>query len=590
MVGRYLYGHIRCMGRFGIAAVVGLVLLLAPVARADVQTDLQHARDLFNAPDYPKAVDALQPLLADPTVGPEALHMMALCYQNRADYAKAITYYDLLFKDFPKSDLSGVVLKETRLACTTLAGDFKGAVAYARILIKDYPTAPQVPYWQLSIGQASASDKNWPEAIKALEAALAAAKEPADADLIKNINPILAGCYEGGEEWEKLAKLSEDMAEKKPEEAVAWQRRASIGYERRGNYTQAIQSIEAAIKIATVSKDTALLKELNVRLPEMYRLSGRTEEAEKMRLKLAADDPSNAAEHLFWYAMCFKNRNQFQQAADHFQEVYDKYPDNLMGQNALMEVYGCLIMVPGKSHEAQAAYKTLWDKHPDFRAEALFIASEIESASIRNPEKALTLLARLIKEYPDSLVAKRRETSLMRIGLLDKVGKYTEVLEAIESLDVPQDGNTIEFKLEISEIKAYTLLHLDRVTEAIEVATHIGEQCQSIENKQRALRLKATVGQKGKRIDVAVDAYRQLLRITQDPVQCAEYRYQLGLCHHISKELSLATSYMQDVASNNADTHWAKLARGALHAWSLESNTARPNITEHAESEERSRL
>ena len=259
-----------------------------------------------------------------------------------------------------------------------------------------------------------------------MEAALAVAKEPADADLIKNVNEILAGCYEGGEEWEKLAKLSEDMAEKKPEEAAAWQRRASIGYERRGNYAEAIKSIEAAIKVATASKDTALLKELNVRLPEMYRLSGRTEDAEKMRLKLATDDPANAAEHLFWYAMCFKNRNEFQKAADHFQEVYDKYPDNLMGQNALMEVYGCLIMVPGRKAEAEEAFGSLWDNHPAFRPEALFVKACVHLEYLSDPSGAYACLKRILRDYPGTPVARRTELEMLLASALNGMGRPNE--------------------------------------------------------------------------------------------------------------------------------------------------------------------
>ena len=529
MVGRYLYGHIRCMGRFGIAAVVGLVLLLAPVARADVQTDLQHARDLFNAPDYPKAVDALQPLLADPTVGPEALHMMALCYQNRADYAKAITYYDLLFKDFPKSDLSGVVLKETRLACTTLAGDFKGAVAYAKTLIKDYPTAPQVPYWQLSIGQASATDKNWPEAIKALEAALAVAKEPADADLIKNVNEILAGCYEGGEEWEKLAKLSEDMVEKKPEEAAAWQRRASIGYERRGNYAEAIKSIEAAIKIATVSKDTALLKELNVRLPEMYRLSGRTEDAEKMRLKLATDDPANAAEHLFWYAMCAKNRKEFQTAADRFQRVADIYPDHLMGENALMEVYGCLIMVPGKKTEAEAAFQKLWDEHPDFRAEALYVKSEVHLVFTEDAAEAEKALKRLANEYPDSAAAKR---PLFRDLLSSVYQKQGMPLEAAEQL----------------------LL--------------MAQEAQNEEKKAALLQKTGELFVAAGRFATANKVYHRIIDMKKAGLLAkAEATYSLALCQKHEKRTQSATAYLRTLVRQYPETNWARKANGLLYVW-----------------------
>jgi len=517
-------------GLIRMSLISALVIGLLPIpASCDVQTDIQHARDLFNAPDYPNAVVALQPLLADPTVGPEALHMMALCYQNRADYAKAITYYDQLFKDFPKSDLSGVVLKETRLACTTLAGDFKGAVAYAGTLIKDYPTAPQIPYWQLSIGQASASDKNWPEAIEALEAALAAAKEPADADLIKNINPMLAGCYEGAEKWEELAKLSEDMAEKKPEEAAAWQRRASIGYERRGNYAEAIKSIEAAIKIATASKDTALLKELNVRLPEMYRLSGRTEDAEKMRLKLATDDPANAAEHLFWYAMCFKNRNEFQKAADHFQEVYDKYPDNLMGQNALMEVYGCLIMVPGKKAAAEAAFQKLWDEHPDFRPNALFIMAEVQTSWVKDYSKAEECLRRLLHDYADSPIAKTPEVEYLLAAVAEHQGRIAESASIYVKLAAKVGAASRKADL---YFKAANTLRRGGLTASARVL------------------------------------YAKVMDMAEAPeVKRAQATYYVALCQGDAKRFPSAIAYLKRLIERFPNSYWARQAMAKLEVW-----------------------
>ncbi|MEI6915044.1 MAG: tetratricopeptide repeat protein, partial [Armatimonadota bacterium] len=176
------------------------------------------------------------------------------------------------------------------------------------------------------------------------------------------------------------------------------------------------------------------LKELNVRLPEMYRLSGRTEEAEKMRLKLATDDPENAAEHLFWYAMCAKNRNDFQTAADRFQNVADKYPDHLMGENALMEVYGCLIMVPGKKPQAEAAFEELWNTHPGFRSEALVVKAEIHNMFTRDYAQALRCLNQLRSEYPQSQQAMRSETTLLRADTLAKNGSWAESVQCFKQL------------------------------------------------------------------------------------------------------------------------------------------------------------
>lgn len=393
---------------------------------------LEHARALLAAGNTAEAVSVLAPLLSRPDTGPEALVTTARCHQAMGDFAKAADAYALLLKGFPNSDLISRDLRLTFLECQILAKRWPEAIALAGECVKVHPA--EAALWHFKAAACEVQRQDYARAIADLKKGAESARLPKDAAILKEIHTMLAGCYQMAEEWPELAAHAAGMVATYPRDAAVWQLRASMGYERTGQYDKAIEALEAGLKAAADSKDAALVSELGVRLPQMYRLSGKTAEAEELLLQLAREHPADAPVHLFWHAMCSKNRREYATAAERFQQVADKYPDHLMGKNALMEVYGCLIMVPGRKAEAEAAFQKLWDEYPDFRPEALFIKAEVMAQTVCDYSEAEACLERLLNEYPGHSVSTRSEFSALRVMVYRKLGRPAEAAETLLEL------------------------------------------------------------------------------------------------------------------------------------------------------------
>ncbi len=374
------------------------------------------------------------------------------------------------------------------------------------------------------------------EAAAALSKAVEAATGPTNADLRREAMRALAGVYELAEDWENLTSQAEKLVTEVPQEALLWYLKASIGLERRGKSSESVEALNKGIETATKLNDKTNLKLLYDSLTQAYRLHG-LGDAEGLLLKLAQQYPEDAATYLFWYAMCPKNRNDFAGAAARFQQVADKYPNDMMGQHALMEVYACLLLIPGKKAEAEAAWKKLWDEHPDFRPEALYVRAEVQVMYTKDYEEALRCLKQIRKEYAGSPVAKRPETAQLLASVLAKVGQVDRAAQALREA-LPKDASP----------------------------------AQKAETWNRIGRMYA----EAKRHREAIRAYREVTTLKDVPdLTKAEAAYRMGMCYHAIGSKASAERCMREVAAGYPRTRWAREARGALYVWAAYGPDAR---------------
>ena len=236
--------------------------------------------------------------------------------------------------------------------------------------------------------------------------------------------------------------------------------------------------------------------------------------------------PQDAAEWHLQSARCDRRMGFRAEAIASFKGLIAGYPEcKTQVGSAHVCIAECLQSL-GKTDEAMAYAKKLYDEQPDMRAPAL-LAQGILNLSSGKPEQAVAALQRVVFDYP-----KYSEATLAKSFLVSALRKTGRTDEAVEML-----RDSLAGKADPQE-NAAILLEMGRLY------------------------------YEAKRHRDAIKVFKETREFKDSPSEKkAEATYLSGLCYKAINYDKSARTCMDEVVRLYLDSRWAKEARGSLYLW-----------------------
>jgi tetratricopeptide (TPR) repeat protein len=374
---------------------------------------------------YEEAEATMKRVLEDKTAFPGGHQLMGEFYARAKKYDKALAEFQAGVADDPKHALD---YNEHIVALDMAMGKREDAIQLARSLSGKNPHDATINEMYAALLLQSGSPADAKNALPELTS------------LVKNIpnNPVLhldlARAYFATNDGTKaLNEANETMQEegksRAPRPAILLPARVITAqiYQNRGQYAQALEQSEAALKIqdgnpqARLIRDQALvgLKEIEQAQPDLEGLVQQFPAMTDARLALGG---------------LYLQEREYAKAGEQFQKVWTSSPPDVRGYLGMQEIK----MAQGKIDEAVKGMQELVDKNPavpQFRFQ-LANTQTIAGSQLQrtNPDQAKAMFQSAAANYKEVLKANGKATDVwIRLGALQRaLGENDAALASFE--------------------------------------------------------------------------------------------------------------------------------------------------------------
>ncbi|OGR88812.1 MAG: hypothetical protein A3A86_07575 [Elusimicrobia bacterium RIFCSPLOWO2_01_FULL_60_11] len=526
-----------------------------------------------------------------------ALYRMAECFYNVGDYPSALQYFKIVLKDYPQSYLTGESILGAA-QCYIPGGDFGSAELEIKKLITTYPSYEENPQVRFILGIIRFQEGKYEEAVKYLEPinsdealfynaqslvkldkfVSSTAKYKRILDDFKDSRFAEQAAFLIGDAFlqsenhngaiQEFRKFFKAYPQSPLKEAALY--RIAAAHFLKGDYPASRESFNLFLNAYPTGEYASLARYM---VAESYRLSDQLKEAsfaygQVMSLLPNAPITANAKFKLAWVTYLQKNDSS---AADLFQKFIDWHPFHAWVPHAYFLMGNCYNTM-SKYEQAANDYQQAFDKSPKTElgeaAMALLNRVRYNQGSFGQLTSGYTYI---LKSLPPSESKWRAYSQLFLGDAYYRQKLYREAIAAFESIVALYPNQTVA--IQARDGLSWCNFQLGNYDEAqkqrqkiSEVRLPEGVNAPAMTSSDFEL-ANALFNQK--KYPEALEAYQKFMRQSPDAASVPETVYRIGLCYYrqeyytqaIETWEGLAARYPQDARTEEsafqiADTYF----------------------------------
>ena len=471
------------------------------------------------AGEWDKAIPILESLLRERPEDTAQLKLsIGKCYRGLRDYSKTYSALKEGLEFTPRTpELTAALTGDLLRWCAENDGWEVASYEY-RSLLKMQPEDAATWYCGLSLCYHKLHrDAEAVESVK--KGLISTTRTP---EVTRDLTGNLWDWCTEAKNWDPAVTLFKWLMEQQPKEAVEWQCQLGRCYREMGNAAEAITTLKNALGLA--KGDKGAVERIGPELAKSYEDAKRFDNAQALLTRLAKEY-SREARFLAGKGYEVMNSRDYAGGATAFRDVIDRFPFYDDIENMHVCYVECL-QGQGKTDEAAAYAKKLYDDHPEWRDGALFAQGQLSFGSKKYDDAAATF-RQAIRDYPNGPYV-----GLCRSFLVSALQKAGRIEEAVEMLKGTLAGESS------AKAKAATMLQIGNVY------------------------------YQAKGYRDAIKAFKEVRNLKDAPAEMkAEATYRSGLCYSAMKYYNSARICMDEVLKTYSDSRWASKAKGALYVW-----------------------
>lgn len=235
-----------------IMSLASMVAMSAGVCSADVMSDLQQAKGLYQSGDFDGALKLLDGSVStDSATSAEALKIVGNCHLSKADVAKALESYKKLTDTYPDSTSTTQSVKDYVIGLKYhLGADTDSDISYSRLMAAKYPDDALM--WGYFTGCSLKSKGMESEALveflKAWDQPTIKTNREWESKLTFQIDTT-----QMFSNFDKMIETAKTAAAQPSKDRMYWQYLLGYGYLCKGNFPNAITELGKAAEISSPS-------------------------------------------------------------------------------------------------------------------------------------------------------------------------------------------------------------------------------------------------------------------------------------------------------------------------------------------------